>query len=769
MANGTSGAAGTIPTKAAGVVPGRRVRARAHTLRSVDGGGSEAVAPPLESKLAQPAIPARTVPRKALLAALRRTADVPFVTVVAPAGFGKTTLAAQWAGRDRRAFAWLTLDRRDDDPIVLLRSLTAALASVSPAARVDGTDATAVAVASAVRRAPEPFVLVVDDAHLLRDPGCVEAMMAVAENLTPGSQVLVLGRPALALPVAQLRADDRVAELRARDLAMTVNEAEALLRHMGAGLSRREAEEIGELTEGWPAALHLAGLTLQRDRFDRRSTIRHLRQTDAVVAYLRSEFLADLPRSLRSFLTRTSVLRTMSGPDCDAVLERTGSARVLEDLARRNMLLVPLDQHGERYRYHRMLRQLLRADLDRKEPDRARELLRRAAAWYEGQGRTEEALEHARELGDHDLTARLLERHASRMQRHGGDRTLLPWFEWFAEHELLERYPGVAVSGAWLHANLGRATTAQRWAEVAERGLPDLDPDERQRVEGALSLLRAAQCRSGPERMQRDAERAMGLLPERSGGRSAGLVLQAVARRLQGAGQDADPLLVEAFEHAMDQRTYPAAVVALAERARLAVEQDDWFAAEDLVRRALMVVREAGLTDDVTSVLVEVLAARVALHQGDLPTGKRHLAGAQRRRGDVTHAIPFLAVEVRLELARAYMMLTDSAGARSMLRELESLFALRRDLGVLRGDADRVHAQMTSIRATFVGGSSLTTAELRLLPLLATHYSFREIADRLFVSRHTVKTQAISIYRKFRVTSRSEAVEAARQNGLLAV
>jgi LuxR family maltose regulon positive regulatory protein len=268
--------------------------------------------------------------------------------------------------------------------------------------------------------------------------------------------------------------------------------------------------------------------------------------------------------------------------------------------------------------------------------------------------------------------------------------------------------------------------------------------------------------------MERDAERALRLLPDRSEVQPGGLLLAAVARRLQGAAEEADPLFVDAFEVAMDQHAYPAAVLALGERARLAVEQDDWMAADDLVRRAMLIVREAGLEEYATTTLVDAVAARVALHEGDLAAGKEHLARAQRLRGDVTHAIPFLAVELRLELARAFLALTDSAGARSMLRELESLFALRRDLGVLRHDADAVHAQVSSIRTTFVGGSSLTTAELRLLPLLSTHYSFREIADRLYVSRHTVKTQAISIYRKLRVTSRSEAVESARRTGLLA-
>jgi LuxR family maltose regulon positive regulatory protein len=728
-----------------------------------------------ESKLSPPVLPSRTVPRKTLLGTLRRAKSVPFVTVVAPSGFGKTTLAAQWAARDRRPFVWLTLDAHDDDVARLVHAISRALAPMwlqgagGTGEAQMGDLGTVADLGTTVRHIDDPFVLVLDDAHLVRDPVGVDVVVAVADNLPAGSQVLVLGRGAVALPMAQLRADERVLELGGADLRMDGEEAGELLRLMDLDLSRPEVEEVGELTEGWPAALHLAGLSLREERFDRRSTIRHIRQTESVVGYLRSEFLAGMSRGELSFLTRTSVLDTLSGPVCDALLQRTGSDRVLQDLARRNMLLVPLDQHGEHYRYHRLLRQLLRADLDRKDPERAEELLRRAAVWCEEQGRIGSALDYAVELGDTELAARLLGDHAMAMHRQGGDFELVRWLVWFEERELLERYPEVAAIGAWVYAFLGRAATVQRWAEAAERGgASDRPGTDRARVEALLSLLRAAQCRSGPERMERDAEQALRLVPGRSEVQPGALLLAAVARRLQGAAEEADPLFVEAFEVAMDHHAYPAAVLALGERARLAAEQDDWMAADDLVRRAMLIVHEAGLEDYATTTLVDAIAARVAVREGDLAAGKEHLARAQRLRGDVTHAIPFLAVELRLELARTFLALTDSAGARSMLRELESLFALRRDLGVLRRDADDVHAQVSSVRATFVGGSSLTTAELRLLPMLATHYSFREIADRLYVSRHTVKTQAISIYRKLRVTSRSEAVESARRTGLLA-
>ncbi|HXJ63525.1 MAG TPA: LuxR C-terminal-related transcriptional regulator, partial [Actinomycetota bacterium] len=421
---------------------------------------------------------------------------------------------------------------------------------------------------------------------------------------------------------------------------------------------------------------------------------------------------------------------------------------------------------GERYRYHPLLQQLLRADLDSRTPGQAGELLVRAAEWSETEGHVEDALTYAREVDDAGLMSRVLERHALRMHRQGRDEALVPWFAWFEERDLLERYPIVAVIGAWLHVFHGRAAAVQRWAEAAERGAGALRGDDRVTVDTLLGLLQAASCRNGPERMERDAREVL----ERTDGdlRGPALLFVAVAKRMRGDGADVDTLLVEAVEEAVDRASYPTAVVALSERAILAIEQEDWLGAAELAREAAALVQLAGLEDYVTSGLLYAVAARIAVHVGDLPRGRLEIARAHRLRSAASHAMPFLAAQVRLELANAYLAITDSAGARTMLRELELLFTLRRDLGVFRRQADEVHARASSMRTAFVGGSSLTTAELRLLPLLATHHSFREIADRLFVSRHTVKTQAISIYRKLRVTSRSEAVDTARDNGLLA-
>jgi len=619
-----------------------------------------------------------------------------------------------------------------------------------------------------VRDAPEPFLFVVDDAHLLRSPAAGDALAAVAAAIPHGSQLLVTGRGRLPVPVAALRADGRVVEIGAHDLAMSADEAGMLLGRMGCDLTKREVDGLFRMTEGWAALLHLAGASLEEGRFDRGATFDHLPQAQAVVDYLRSEVLAGLPRNASTFLERTSMLRELSAPLCDAALETTSSARRLADLVAMNVPVTALDQHGERFRVHGLLRRVLRSDLGRHDPSRAAGILRRAASWSEEQGLMADALAYAGDLGEPDLLARMLADHALGLHRRGQADLVVPWFGWFEEHDLQSRYPRVAATGAWVQIYLGRAVTVRRWAEAAQHGLARLPAGERRQVQAILLLVDAAACRMGPGGMERDAGQALGLLPAASEWRPIGVFLQAAAAKMRGDGPDTDPLFVGALEEALDRHAHPTAAVALAERAVLATEQDDWLGAEDLIGGALDIVEMAGLREYATTALVHAVAARVAFHRGDLVRGRGHLGEAHRLRNLTTHAAPFLAVQVRLEMARAYMAVTDSAGARTMLRELESLFALRGDLGVFRQQADEVHGLVGSMRATFVGGSSLTTAELRLLPLLATHFSFREIADRLYVSRHTVKTQAISIYRKLRVTSRSEAVETARGAGLLA-
>jgi LuxR family transcriptional regulator, maltose regulon positive regulatory protein len=355
------------------------------------------------------------VPRAALLDHLEASTRTPVAAVLAPPGYGKTTLLAQWAARDPRAFGWLTLDRRDNHPSVLLRSLAAAVDRIEPVGweTLDALDAPAASVVdavlprlgSALSLAALPAVLVLDDVHLLHNRVCLDAVTGLIDYLPPGSQLAVAGRGEPPLPLARLRAEGRMVEIGPEDLAMDAAEARTLLARGDTDLARVDVAQLVRRTEGWPVALHFAALSLG----DGGRRAAPLAGDDRfLVDYVQSELLSGLPPRLVSFLTRCSVLKRLSGPLCDAVLATTGSADLLESLARSNLPVAPLDRRRQWSRLHRLFRELLGSRLERREPDLAVELNRRAAEWCEDNGLPESTVEYAIAAGDADRAARVV-------------------------------------------------------------------------------------------------------------------------------------------------------------------------------------------------------------------------------------------------------------------------------------------------------------------------------------------------------------------------
>jgi anti-anti-sigma factor len=340
----------------------------------------------------------------------------------------------------------------------------------------------------------------------------------------------------------------------------------------------------------------------------------------------------------------------------------------------------------------------------------------------------------------------------------------------FDVHELLERCPAATVLDAWLQALVGAVAAAERGADAAERGaFPETGTlmDGTASIEGWLALLRAVMCRHGVEQLRGDAELACKLVPTGSLLRAPAVLQLGLSYLLVGDLDSADGMLAEAVEEAEDTKAADTAAVALAERALVSIDRGEWDRAELLVDHGRSLLHHAHPDDHVTSVLLYAVAARLAVHQGEVPRAHADLAHAQRLRPQLTVALPICAVQARLELVKVYLALTDVAGARAVLREVDELLRRRPDLGVLGQQAEQLHARVDTMRAEVLGASALTAAELRLLPLLATHLTFREIGGRLHVSFHTVKTQAMSIYRKLGVSSRSQAIEHAQELGLL--
>jgi LuxR family maltose regulon positive regulatory protein len=719
------------------------------------------------------------VARPFLIERLRGGDRHPIVSVVAPPGYGKTTLLAQWAERNGQAFAWVSVDDADNDPKVLLSYVAEALDAVeplgervfdalaSPGSSVPGS--VVPRLGSAFSSMTSPVALVLDDVHLLRNLECRSALSVLADHVPPGSRLALAGRSAPPLRIARLRAEGRLLEIGTGDLSLTAEEASSLLHNVRLALGPDEVAELHRRTEGWPVALYLAALCLREGSSFDRAAVSFGGDDRLVSDYLESEFFARISPQQRAFLTRTAVLERMCGPLCDATLERPESAATLAALARSNLLLVPLDRSGEWYRYHRLFRDMLLAELRRREPDLIPVLHRRAAQWYEHHGAPSEALEHRMQAGDTDAAAGLAGVLAFPAYQHGRVATVERWFGWLEDRGAMQTRPSVAVLAAMLAAMTGKAAEAERWARIAELGataasLPDGSPT----TEPWLALLRAMLCRDGPDQMRADAELAVRTMAAGSFFQAAATLYLASAHLMAGDRDRADLLFEDQVAQGRVVGAMIGACVAHAERALLAIGQGAWDRAGRYLSQARSVAQEAHLEEYPPVALVHAAAAQVALHQGDLAKVRAELTCAQRLRPDLTYAIPYLAVQVRIELARCHLALLDTAAARTLLREADEIFRRRPDLGVFVQQAGDLRAELAQVKGNFVpGASALTAAELRLLPLLSTHLSFPEIAQEMFLSPNTIKSQAYSMYRKLGVSSRSQAVAHAGKLGLL--
>jgi LuxR family maltose regulon positive regulatory protein len=245
-------------------------------------------------------------------------------------------------------------------------------------------------------------------------------------------------------------------------------------------------------------------------------------------------------------------------------------------------------------------------------------------------------------------------------------------------------------------------------------------------------------------------------------------LLQGIAHILSGDLDGGDALLEDMLSAGQDIAAPDILADSWCERSLVAMARSQWGQAESFAGQARAVLRLAGIEDVYVTPLVCAVQARVAWHRRDVTAVRRELVSAQRLRPLLTYAYPHLAVQARIELTRVHLALADLAGARTLMREIDGLLKRRPDVGTLVGEAQALRAQLSRQRdAGSPGASALTAAELRVLPLLASHLPAAEIADELFVSVHTVRSQQSSLYRKLGTSSRSQAVARARQLGLL--
>jgi LuxR family transcriptional regulator, maltose regulon positive regulatory protein len=420
------------------------------------------------------------LPRPRLLERLAEATALELVLVCTPAGFGKTSLLGDWARRRQRPVAWLSLDEGDNDPARFWRHVAAALDRVRPgvAERVAGLlrpptppsfEGLVTALINELATQREQVLLVLDDYHLVEAQPVHASLAFLVEHLPPGLRLVLASRADPPLPLARLRARGQLAELRERDLRFTAEEAAALLREaIGPDLPDATVTALLARTEGWAAGLQLAILSL-RGQADVAGFVEEFSGSHRyVLDYLTEEVLDRQPDQVRNFLLEASVLERLSGELCDAVTGRTDGQAMLEQVERANLFLVPLDEVRGWWRYHQLFADLLRARLEREQPERLPGLHQAAAAWSEQHGLVDDAVRHAMAAGDTLWTARLLERHLDELLLRGENATVNRWLTALPA-ELTGARPRLLLTQARLTLVSGRLEAVDGLLDAAER------------------------------------------------------------------------------------------------------------------------------------------------------------------------------------------------------------------------------------------------------------------------------------------------------------
>jgi LuxR family transcriptional regulator, maltose regulon positive regulatory protein len=733
------------------------------------------------TKLVPPTPRAGLIARDRLQASLQAGLDAKLCLLDAPAGSGKTSLLAQWratAGTGR--VAWVSLDESDNDPTRLWTYVVEALRRVEPgvgAAALQALHRTSVdherlvlpSLLNDLNGIGSPLVLVLDDYHLVTDAACHQTVTFFLDHLPASVHLLMATRVDPPLPLARMRAKGELAELRVAEFQFTGEEAAALLNGvMGLQLATEDVERLAERTEGWAAGLYLAGLSL-RGRADPSAFVAAFHGDHRHVAdYLAADVLARQPESIRTFLLRSSILRRLSGPLCDEVLETQGSAALLEELERSNLFLVPLDHRREWYRYHHLFGELLHLELGSREAALVPVLHRRAAAWHRRCGDVEEAIDHATAAGELTDAGALIASHWLAYWRRGRRATVSRWVDGLPE-EAIAADPPVAFVAAWIGALSGASKQeCERWLAVLDdAGWQGALPDGISSLAFGAALTRASVVFDDVGRALQASRRALQLAgPERSPFHWMAQVALGQALYLSGRPAAARPPLEELVARVSEARQPYAVISGLAVLSLLAGDEGDDQAATSLADRAMAIADAQGLSAEPLSGIVHMALGRALTRQGDLIQAQEQL----------DWALELVAIDgMAVHRAHALLLLAavrhgrgDLPGARALLQRAHELIEQLADPGVLPslvqqsrrmlGSASRRQARMTA---------PLTERELAVLGLLPTPLSTREIGRQLHVSVNTVRSQVQAVYRKLQATSRAEAVTEARQLGLL--
>ncbi len=712
------------------------------------------------------------VERRRLLDRLELS-SAPLVLLNAPTGYGKSVLLAQWAARDRRPFASISLGDAHNDPVLLLEDVAGALDRIEPlpaeltsalaAPEPDLDGVVLPRLGRAIEAREAGAVLVLDELEHVESPQSLQVVRALVEHAHSGTQIAVATRADPALPLGRFRANRMLNELGRGEMAMTRPECAALLAGLGIELGQRDLDVLIERTEGWPAALYLAGMALLDEADASAAVARFAGDDRALVGYIRDEFLAPISRRRLDLLLRVSVLDRFNGDLCDAVLERSGSATALRDLLHGNMLLLPLDRRDEWFRLHTLLAGMLRAELRRTAPEEEPELHLRASRWWAGHGDPDRAIEHAIAARAYERAGDLLWAGVPDYNARGRVATVERWLQRLGEERLGE-HPTLSLTAAQGCLARGEGSMAEHWISVSRSLLGDggSAPPEAPLAAG-LALAEAGLARDGLVAMSESCAAAAEVLPDESAWLSMSCLLDGTSLLLRERAEARERLSEGARRGAVSAPH--TQVLCLSQLALLAVEEPDWQVAEMLASQARAQIERSGLGDYTTAALVAAVSAFVRSRRGMAEEAAADLRTGVRLMRRLDQFAVWYEAQARIVLARAASRLDQVGLAQDLLGEARRLVRATPEATLLGRWLRQAEAEAETISAAAV--SDLTPAELRILDFLPTHHSFPQIAAQIHVSTNTVKTQAQAVYRKLGVSSRREAVERARAIGML--
>jgi LuxR family maltose regulon positive regulatory protein len=724
------------------------------------------------------------VPRPKLLARLDAGSARKLTLIEAPVGYGKTTLLNQWRRTEEPdlPFAWVSLDKQDNDPARLWKHIVEAVRGVAPEERFGAQALTGLGMVGTnlvqttlptlindLTELPRRVVLVLDDYHCVSNGECHETVGFLVQHLPEMVHLVISTRSDPPLGLGRLRARGEVNELRSEQLAFSEEETASLLRErLGLSIECADIDILLERTEGWPAGIYLAALSM-RGR-DVHAFVSSLRGSSRyIVDLLAEEVLAALSEEERRFMVRTSVLEKMSGPLCDDVLGMQGSGALLREFGHSNLLVVPLDDGGRWYRYHRLFADFLIFELKNTHPKLVPVLHGRASAWFEREGMLEKAIEHATAAEDCERAGQLIARHWFGYVATGQTATLRGWLDTLPE-DFVGRTAPLALVEAWICALQGRRGETERFLALAEDDryqgeLPDGTPS----VEAGVTLVRGFFGYGGVRAWLAAAEQATRMESGWASPRAAlARIGLGMGRYCSGNTADARVLLDEGLGlTTSDQPVLRIAMLSFLSFAVLDEGHPD--EAEALAREACALVDAFKLQGIPQASLAPIALGRVLAKRGDLAEAQTELETGLSTRRRLPAMSPWPTIVGLLALVEVLIARGERSEARAVLTEARVIVELYPDAGIFPGLLERQERKLRKIGPSRAGpmDGQLTERELDVLRLLPTELSVSELGKLLYVSPSTIKSHVKSLYRKLGVSSRKEAVEQANSRKLI--